>query len=88
MQEWIDEGHALVVVPGEVPAFASKAALAGDDKYLDEWFEWNNVSAATRRPSKIPMAELAPEPRASRTSTIGLPKDSSSLQFLATAGLQ
>ena len=62
LKEWIDDGHALVVVPGDAPSFASKAALAGDDEYLDNWFEWNNVSPTNPTSGKFPMAELTPEP--------------------------
>jgi hypothetical protein len=62
LKEWIDQGHALVVVPGEAPTFASKAALPGDDNYLDDWFAWNDVDNDNSRLQPIRLAERAGEP--------------------------
>ena len=62
LKEWIDAGHALVVVPGEAPAFGAKAALAVDDEYLDDWFEWNERAAGIPRPGPFPLNERVSEP--------------------------
>ena len=61
LKEWIDDGHALVLVPGEMPAFG-KAALAGDDEYLDDWFDWNKRTADIPQPGPFPLTERVSEP--------------------------
>jgi hypothetical protein len=62
LKDWIDEGHALVLVPGETPQFATKASLAGNDEYLDDWFDWKNTSTGVKQPKAFPLAEHTSEP--------------------------
>ena len=62
LEQWIDEGHALVVVPGEAPDFTIKTRLPGDDQYFEDWFEWKKVSFPVRPPGVFPTAERFSEP--------------------------
>ena len=61
LKDWIDEGHALIVVPGESPAFA-RATLPGDDEYLEDWFEWKRVATAAPMPAILSTTERFSEP--------------------------
>ncbi len=84
LKEWIDDGHALVVVPGEAPAF-SKAALAGDDEYLDDWFKWNKRAADIPQPGPFPPVERA-SARAGRKQAANWRKALINLPRPATGG--
>jgi hypothetical protein len=75
LEEWIDDGHALVVVPGEVPRLESNASLAGDDKYMDDWFAWKPDSAPLPQAGAFPSAErpsVPSEPETDSPLTEGL----------------
>jgi hypothetical protein len=62
LQNWIDKGHALVVVPGEMAPYATKAALAGDDDYLEDWFEWKPITSPAKQPGAFSLVERYSEP--------------------------
>jgi hypothetical protein len=62
LKDWIDEGHALVLVPGEPPPLPTKASLADDDNFLDNWFDWKNISGSESRPHVLTLVERISEP--------------------------
>jgi hypothetical protein len=50
LEDWIDEGHALIVVPGSKPE--NPAALGQgphDDAFLDDWFKWETPPAESEK---------------------------------------
>lgn len=72
LEAWIDDGHALVVVPGE--PFGAKASPTGDDDYLNEWFDWKKESSALSPPAFPPVERPsnASKPKADNPLTEGI----------------
>ena len=50
LEDWVEEGHALVVVPGSASdTFTLGGEGPHDDTFLDDWFEWKEAPAGVAK---------------------------------------
>ena len=52
LDDWIEKGHALVVVPGaKWENFATASEKSHDDVFLDDWFAWQEAPPKPKQPA-------------------------------------
>ncbi len=49
LRDWIDEGHALVLVPGAPSESLMAPGQDSHDAFLDDWFDWTNAPAGPQK---------------------------------------
>jgi hypothetical protein len=61
LKDWVEQGHALVVVPGSPPEpAATDDGRSHDDEFLDDWFAWKEApDKPGKQPETFPPAERA-----------------------------
>ncbi len=63
LEDWVEEGHALVVVPGSASdTFTLGGEGPHDDTFLDDWFEWKEAPAGSQKKAEAfpPLERPAP----------------------------
>ena len=60
LDDWVQAGHALVVVPGSKPESPpDPSEVSRNDTYLDDWFEWQETPSVAKKTEALPPAEKA-----------------------------
>ncbi len=59
LEEWVEEGHALVLVPGSASESFTMNEGSPDDAFLDDWFQWKEPPAGSKKTDDFPPVERA-----------------------------
>ena len=58
LEEWVEQGHALVLVPGSPSRISTLEEGPHHDVFLDDWFAWKEAAAgAEKKTEAFPPAE-------------------------------